>query len=378
MKILLITQLFPYKKGDKDTSGAIREFAEEWSKMGHEIKVIRPHFSYEREPYPATPNFQISNNIEVDFIKPIRLPLLKYTWYSKKKIQRLISFKPDVIICHLYNSYFTFHWLAEMLNAPLIIGIHMSDIRISKNIFHRWHQNKIFSKATAFACRSFSYERLFQKQFPKFKEKTFIALSGIPSEYIGLKRKKKNNGKTKIISVSSLIKRKQIDKVLLALSCFSKNFDWEYKIIGSGPEQKNLKTLITKLNLTENVKMCGHYSRNRVIEELCQSDIFILPSYNETLGLVYLEAMACGCITIGSENEGIDGIIIDRENGFLCDPFNDQSILEKFILASTLDQSKKAKILKNARKTVSSYTMEKKAEEYIKNITRFVNDNYST
>ena len=52
MNILLITQLFPFNKEDKNTSSAIREFAEEWAKMGHKVKVIRPHFSYEKEPFP--------------------------------------------------------------------------------------------------------------------------------------------------------------------------------------------------------------------------------------------------------------------------------------------------------------------------------------
>ncbi|MGM0407608.1 MAG: glycosyltransferase family 4 protein [Bacteroidota bacterium] len=373
MKILLITQLFPYKKGGKETSGAIREFAEEWSKMGHKVKVIRPHFSYEREPFPANPSFQISDNINVDFIKPIRIPLLKYTWYSKKKIQRLISFKPDVIICHLYNSYFTFHWLAEKLNAPLIIGIHMSDIRISKNKFHRWHQNKIFAKASAFACRSFSYERLFQKQFPGFKEKTFVALSGIPDKYIGLKKIKGKRNKLNIITVSSLIKRKQIDKILLALSTIPKNIDWGYKIIGSGTEKQNLETIITNLKLTEKVQMCGQYSRDKVIEELLKSDVFVLPSYNETLGLVYLEAMACGCVTIGSKNEGIDGIIVDGENGFLCDPFDEESITQKIKNVIYLNKQERDRIIHNAKASIDSFSIKNKAQEYIDNINIYIN-----
>lgn len=372
MKILLITQLFPFKKGIKETSGAIREFAEEWGKMGHLVKVLRPHFSYEKEPFPDNPNFHISNNIEVNFIKPFRIPLLKLIWYSRKKTEQFISFKPDIIICHLYNSYFTFHWLAEKLNIPLIIGIHISDIKISNNKFHRWHQNLIFKKSSAFACRSYSVNKLFQKQFPKFKRKTFIALSGIPEEFLNNRVKKKNNKKIRIISISSLIKRKQIDKVLLALFNLPENIDWEYIIIGSGPKQQNLKSLIKKLNLTDNVKMFAHKPRKNIIKELDQSDIFILPSYHETLGLVYLEAMARGCITIGSINSGVDGIIIDKENGFLCDPYNNQSIRDKLIMALSLDNNEKVKIINNAKETVSSFTIKKKSEEYIKNISKFL------
>ena len=75
MNILFITQLFPYYKNDKNTSGALREFIEEWGNMGHNIKVIRPHFSYEKEDFPNQPEFRIGENIEVNFIKPFRIPL---------------------------------------------------------------------------------------------------------------------------------------------------------------------------------------------------------------------------------------------------------------------------------------------------------------
>lgn len=46
------------------------------------------------------------------------------------------------------------------------------------------------------------------------------------------------------------------------------------------------------------------------------SDCFIMISKNEAFGLVYLEAMSAGCITIASRGEGFDGVIIHGVNGF--------------------------------------------------------------
>ena len=63
---------------------------------------------------------------------------------------------------------------------------------------------------------------------------------------------------------------------------------------------------------------------------LKQHDVFIMISKNETFGLVYLEAMAVGCITIASRQEGFDGIIKHGYNGFLCEAGN-QEELEKLI-----------------------------------------------
>ena len=105
-----------------------------------------------------------------------------------------------------------------------------------------------------------------------------------------------------------------------------------------------------------------------------KADIFVLPSYDETFGLVYLEAMAAGCLTIGSINEGIDGTIVNNQNGFLCDPFNEQSIKETLINAARLDIKEKERIINNALNTVSNYSNSKMAEYYLNQLKQIVND----
>ena len=50
---------------------------------------------------------------------------------------------------------------------------------------------------------------------------------------------------------------------------------------------------------------------------MAQSDLFVLPSWGEGYGIVYIEAMAAGCIAVGAKDEGIADTITDGENGFL-------------------------------------------------------------
>ena len=59
---------------------------------------------------------------------------------------------------------------------------------------------------------------------------------------------------------------------------------------------------------------------------MSENDIFIMPSYYEALGCVYLEAMASGMITVGVKGQGIDEIIKDGKNGFLLAPESIESI----------------------------------------------------
>ena len=97
-----------------------------------------------------------------------------------------------------------------------------------------------------------------------------------------------------------------------------------------------------------------------------ESDIFILPSVNETFGMVYLEAMASGCITVCTKNDGVDGIIKDGENGFTTGTTTEEI---KQVLGKILNLKDQNRILNNSYNTILEYTEKKTAKDYIKNIT---------
>ena len=98
-----------------------------------------------------------------------------------------------------------------------------------------------------------------------------------------------------------------------------------------------------------------------------QSDIFILPSEKETFGMVYLEAMGCGCITVGTKNDGIDGIIKNNENGFLIEP---DIIAIKLMLEriKKMTEEERSIILQNCYNTVKTYNIKACADSYLKNV----------
>src|SRR5699024_7895478 len=143
------------------------------------------------------------------------------------------------------------------------------------------------------------------------------------------------------------------------------NKEYILKIIGDGSEKKSLIELSKKLEINERVIFKGQVTKSKVIHEMEKSEVFILVSQNETLGLVYLEAMSQGCLTIGTNGEGIDGIIINNVNGFLCnsDDLTDiQNTLDKVV---NLPIDRKKEISENAINTMENYTTEKVANDYL-------------
>ena len=128
-------------------------------------------------------------------------------------------------------------------------------------------------------------------------------------------------------------------------------------IIGEGREGKYLKTISDK------PIFLGYQPSNIVYEKMRDADIFVLPSQNETFGMVYLEAMASGCITVGIENEGIAGIIKNGINGYLTNLDNLKEDIEKIINSDSQNI-----ILEESYKTILKYTEKKAALNYLNNV----------
>ena len=95
------------------------------------------------------------------------------------------------------------------------------------------------------------------------------------------------------------------------------------------------------------------------------TDCFIMVSAHEAFGLVYVEAMAKGCITIATKGQGIDGVIIDSENGFLCEAENPDALADVITYINSLPVERLRQISLNAIKTAENLTDEKVAKHYI-------------
>ena len=101
---------------------------------------------------------------------------------------------------------------------------------------------------------------------------------------------------------------------------------------------------------------------------MSEAQVFTLISHGETYGMVYIEAMLQGCLTIASKGEGFDGIIRDGENGFICAP-GDQDELEKTykkIGEMTIDE--RNRIGQAAIDTAIHFSEKEVAERYLNDI----------
>lgn len=126
----------------------------------------------------------------------------------------------------------------------------------------------------------------------------------------------------RLISVSNLHEGKGIDLNLRALAVLADSgcANWHYTVVGDGHERLALENLARDLQLANKVRFVGRCNSEQVAGHLRDAHVFVLPSYREAFGIAYLEAMACGLLTIGVEGQGPSVFIISGKTGLLVPP----------------------------------------------------------
>lgn len=147
-------------------------------------------------------------------------------------------------------------------------------------------------------------------------------------------------------------------KLLIAIGRPPENLTNEYNIA-----YEMLQGYI-KLHNIEDHTILKTFKLNEMPDVYRGSDIFVLPSENETFGQVFIEAMSCGLPVIGTKVGGIPEIISDSYNGYLVVP-DDSSILAQRIEKLLNDKSTRDRFINAGIKTVSeSFTSEKQFSDF--------------
>ena len=134
-----------------------------------------------------------------------------------------------------------------------------------------------------------------------------------------------------------------------------------------------MKQYSRELGLDQRVTFTGTISHSEMLKKMAVCDIFILPSYDEAFGVVYLEAMSFKKPVIGTEGEGIEDIIKDGENGLLIKPRDVASIVEKLELLIRSPKLRNELGIKGFN-SIKNLTWENNAREMIKIYERLISE----
>ena len=168
-----------------------------------------------------------------------------------------------------------------------------------------------------------------------------------------------------ILCVARMYPRKRVADLLEAAALLRPRIPRaRVRIVGKGPEWENAARLHAKLGLGETVTLLGDVSRDRLAEEYVSADIFCLPSVQESFGIVFLEAMACGKPIIAARAAAVPETVADGETGLLVDP-DDSQALARAMARLLADADLRRAMGEAGRRRVEQYRADQVAESFL-------------
>jgi glycogen(starch) synthase len=115
------------------------------------------------------------------------------------------------------------------------------------------------------------------------------------------------------VALGRLVSDKGFDLLIDALGRLAKiGYTPKLTIIGDGPEKERLNEQARELRVADQITFVGAKTNNALAEELNRHRIAVIPSrWKEPFGIVALEAIACGCVAVGSRDGGLSDAIGD-------------------------------------------------------------------
>ena len=393
--ILVLAPEYPADDLPKTTTPVVHYFCKEWVKMGINVVVINYMSNFPSIYYSLTrPIVNIISSKEGFHIRTERAKEICYTKdnvlikrilltkyfphrrYSIKQISEAVKqtisfcnnnkFVPDIIVGHWADPCLDiFPGLKEKWSCPIALSVHGT----YSCLYERYKKDAdlLLSNVDILGYRSNPIMNSFKNYIHENKP-GFLCYSGIPDNYIVESKSHSFSNISTFIFIGTLIKRKYPAEIIPALVNCYPNRDFVVTYIGNGQEEKNIKKFIKLYSLSNQVKMLGRLMRDDVISELEKTDVLIMNSSDETFGLVYLEAMAAGCIVVASYDEGFDGIIINGKNGFLCKAGDTEDLSKTIKIIKNLSSKELHEISTNAILTARSMTESKVARIYLSNL----------
>ncbi len=223
---------------------------------------------------------------------------------------------PQLVHAHyaLPDGYFAYQ-IHKAFHVPYIISFRDADIKLLKqpdNCDTLTRMKLALSNAKQIIVHNTAHKEILSK----IGIDSIVMPHGVERTFFQQKQSINSSVSVSITTISELIPRKHVDWVIEAVKNYIGNKNVTLTIAGDGAMRNELETCAKGF---DNIIFLGKIEHNRIGDLLSQSDVFALPSVNETFGLVYLEAAAHQNAVVATKDTGIWGVFEDKEEMLFCD-----------------------------------------------------------
>ncbi|MCO5248217.1 MAG: glycosyltransferase family 4 protein [Chitinophagales bacterium] len=327
LRILILNYEYPPLGGGAGI--ATKHLAEHFAKSGHHVQIVTTWFD-------GYPEYSSEDNLTI-----IRLKSRRKVSYKSNPIemtswarQALNYFKnidehPHFDVCF---ANFTLpggivaKQIKEKWDIPYIILSHGHDIPwFAPHQMFPWHLLTYFwiRKIMRTSSKNILLTQDLKKAADKFIGKEFIHKNKVIPNGMLMDNYKSgfdnSNAEMNILFVGRMVDQK--DPLTFIRACHEINklkIPVQFKMIGDGPLKAQVEKLALRFNLP-NIQIMGQVSHYEVLKSYEKADILIMPSREEAMSLVLLEAVSRGIYVISTLVSDIDKMVEDDVNGKIVD-----------------------------------------------------------
>lgn len=360
MKVLVVCPFFPYDPIRPYSGIFVGEQVQMLRQLGVEAHVVT---FVPWTPWPVSalkpkwkelaqiPSRYSWRDIEVIVHRYPVLPRNRALDIAARVMERLlyqdvVASEPDLIHAHFaYPTGFAAVRCARRLSIPVVLTVHGSDVHTVPNLAKRYRADVM--EALKGATRVLAVSEFMKAEVLKLCADSAVIVHRIG---IDLLRFKVRDSKTKlagvdgpvVLYVGNLVKDKGVMDLLNAFRGVE-DLGAHLIYVGSGPMARDLALRTAELGLSGRVWLLGAQPPDKIPHLLSGADVLALPSYREGLGMICVEALACGVPVIATNTGGIPEVIRHNETGLLVPP-GDVEALAKALRWVLLNEAEAIKL----------------------------------
>lgn len=274
-------------------------------------------------------HFRPAGNWKYYQLHKLLLPLLHIAFLTAK-------IRPDLIhVGDLYPQGAIAWLLKTVFGVPYVAYCHGEEVtQIDQCRSERILRDAVYRRADAvIAASNFARQNLLR--IGVAEEKIVKINPGVDMKQFapgpapaGLVQRFSLEGKFVILTVARLVRRKGHENMLKAVAQIAGACpDLRYLIVGTGPEEDNLRRLANQLGIADLVHFAGYVPSADLPDCYRACDVLAMPNFEESgtgdvegFGMVFLEANAVGKPVIAGRSGGTAEAVLDGVTGYLCDP----------------------------------------------------------